>query len=144
MSIAILGARLARPVFRLLGDSVRWFTMNLHPAAALALVGWYLMLPPMNEKGVFTQASMSDWDQVGSFDSAVACEQAVQQGQHAIAVMGDQEFKQHSQREAAQNGKMAISRADALKRAYAGECIATDDPRLKEKSRSRRSYGFSR
>ena len=107
--------------------------MKPRHAAALALVGWYLMLPPMNEKGVYTQDSISDWDHVGSYDSAAECDQTARQMQDGIAAIGDQEFKERSQREAAQNGKMAISRADALKRAYAAQCVASDDPRLKGK-----------
>jgi len=79
--------------------------MKVRHAAALALAGWYLMLPPMNEKGVATEASISDWDQVGSFDSAAACAQASQEGRSAVEGTNDQNFKELSERDAAQNGK---------------------------------------
>src|SRR5260370_20513328 len=105
--------------------------MKLSRAAALALVGWYLMLPPMNEKGVFSDAPMSDWDQIESFENAAACEQALRLSQDALSATSDQEFKERSQQEAAQNGKMIISKVDALRRANNGKCIASDDPRLK-------------
>jgi hypothetical protein len=54
----------------------------LRHAAALALVGWYLMLPPMeaNEQGVLISlnlnAPISKWDVSGSYDSPSECRAA--------------------------------------------------------------------
>ncbi len=43
-------------------------------AAALALVGWYLMVPPWSGPGAFNaDAPLSSWLICGSFDSAVQC-----------------------------------------------------------------------
>ena len=56
--------------------------MTLRHAAALALVGWYLMVPPATApngtKGakLMTDAPLSRWFMHGSFDSAKQCEEA--------------------------------------------------------------------
>jgi hypothetical protein len=49
--------------------------MALRHAAALALVGWYLMMPPMTEKNeADAEGPLSKWQNDGSFDLASACE----------------------------------------------------------------------
>ena len=57
--------------------------MKPRPAAALALVGWYLMAPPIRwgmlssgQEGFKLASSLplSAWNHVGSFDSAQQCE----------------------------------------------------------------------
>jgi hypothetical protein len=78
-------------------------------AAALALVGWYLMLLPKNDPtvGVFSVS----WSATqGSFDAAKDCEAA-----RAKAVVPP--------------SSPAAPSAKPDQRAYF--CIATDDPRLK-------------
>jgi hypothetical protein len=51
--------------------------MNLRHAAALALVGWYLMLPPLSAPGKFDTAQLlSKWVEDSAHDSGAACEQA--------------------------------------------------------------------
>jgi hypothetical protein len=84
--------------------------MNLRHAAALALVGWYLMLLPKDDPtvGIFSVS----WSATqGSFDAAKDCEDA-----RAKAVVPP------SSPTAAQSVK-------SDQRAYF--CVATDDPRLK-------------
>jgi len=44
--------------------------MNLRHAAALALVGWYLMVPPPNYIGI----PMANWPRRAVFDSKAQCE----------------------------------------------------------------------
>ena len=46
--------------------------MNPHHAAALALVGWYLMLPTAGN----TPPHFARWEIVRSFDTAIACKEA--------------------------------------------------------------------
>jgi len=49
-------------------------------AAVLALVGWYLMMPPRANDDAFrpdTTAPLKDWIHVDSFDSAKECSQAL-------------------------------------------------------------------
>lgn len=77
-------------------------------AAALALVGWYLMLPLAADR----YAPISEWAHVDSFDTATECRKAAYQNIERVKKKGD-----HAQ----------------IDRAMAFECISTDDPRLKEK-----------
>jgi len=74
--------------------------MKPRHAGAFALVGWYLMLPPLiGSSGVATQAPLTQWRATGqSYPSEEQCEQAKQDllpssihpnildGQHLLAV----------------------------------------------------------
>jgi hypothetical protein len=104
--------------------------MNLRHAGALALVGWYLLTPPIRRpasgslfiaRDPMTQAptdSLSSWDEEASFDSANECE-------HAKIVFW-RALKDHPQ---------STGLEQKIREAAAQEarCVATDDPRLKEK-----------
>jgi hypothetical protein len=81
--------------------------MKLRHAAALALVGWYLMVPPIRD-GKVIDVPVSQWEHLDSFDSARECRVA---------------------------GYKYQDRQKAEKKPYPGawECIASDDPRLKGK-----------
>jgi hypothetical protein len=93
--------------------------VKLRHAAALALVGWYLMAaPPMLNKGGSSGpdlgAPLSKWTIEESFDTAKECEAA--------------------------DEKLKTRFLDARPQTLAGiewaqgiSCIATDDPRLKGK-----------
>ena len=74
-------------------------------AAALAWVGWYLMILPRDHP----ELPVERWAHVDSFDSADACRAA------------GYEYQQR-----------AAASADPVKMKEAGnwKCIATDDPRL--------------
>jgi len=85
--------------------------MKVRHAAALALVGWYLMVPRIasDKSRVLYEEPIRDWTVVRSFDSAVACETE------------RTDFK----------SKTANSKDDLTKSAgLAIQCVATDDPRL--------------
>jgi hypothetical protein len=89
--------------------------MKLHHAAALALMVWYLLIPPWNvdSKGspLFSSnpdAPLSQWTKEGTFDSPNACDQAL----HRLICC---------------NGSEPLP--DRL-REYAAQCITSDDPRL--------------
>jgi hypothetical protein len=93
--------------------------MKPRHAAALALVGWYLMLAPWEGNRIAnTDAPLSEWTINYSFDSAADCE-AMRQSKIDM-------------------GWKILSRMDAtpVERGTADiflyqKCIATDDPRLK-------------
>jgi hypothetical protein len=102
--------------------------MNIRHAAALALVGWYLMIAPAsgeqsdpnhpgfdptNSKFRF-YAPLSKWTQIGEFDSATECHQ-----------QREKQLKQHLY------NLMGISRAEERNvEGLWARCIGTDDPRL--------------
>jgi len=85
--------------------------MNLRYAAAtLALMGWYLILPPITRtwwvgpERYDSAASLSKWTIEQSFDKAGVCESA------RLAVQQ-------------QNGDAAVRMGHSI-------CVASDDPRL--------------
>jgi hypothetical protein len=79
-------------------------------AVALALVGWYLMVPLSQGDPI------PKWDHYGSFDSAAECttarENAIRAGVADATMMG-------------------LSQAEVKHALLLSECIASDDPRLK-------------
>jgi hypothetical protein len=80
-------------------------------AAALALVGWYLMVPLIKD-GQARDLPIAEWVHVDSFDTAKDCRDGAFQGAYRAARL---------------HGKTS----DEYKAAMSFECIATDDPRLK-------------
>jgi hypothetical protein len=77
-------------------------------AAALALVGWYLLLQPPDLAAVHrTDAPLSRWLQIGTYNSVKEC------NKNRSALKPETE-----------DGRWAVKQA---------VCIATDDPRLKAK-----------
>jgi len=50
--------------------------MKLRHAAALALVGWYLMVPPLDrQRRSLTNTPLTRWSRVKTFDSEYACKE---------------------------------------------------------------------
>ena len=97
-------------------------SMKPRHAAALALVGWYLMVPPILSNGpspsivdarVGVEKPLSEWDVQDTFDSATECKRA-RQTLTAKTVANDP------------NLRALLEKADSL-----AQCVATDDPRLK-------------
>jgi hypothetical protein len=87
--------------------------MTLRHAAALALVGWYLMIPPLDrDEHVQTNAPLSSWVNDQSYETAAACEQKKRADMDRV-----KDDKEPWVRFAASSVK----------------CIATDDPRLKDR-----------
>ena len=86
--------------------------MNFRQAAALTLVGWYLMVPLReNDKSAKLRADvpLADWVYVDSFDTAKEC--------RAEGLKEEQRYAKDPL-EADEYGSW--------------ECIASDDPRLKD------------
>jgi hypothetical protein len=81
--------------------------MTTRHAAALALLGWYLMMPPRDTKGVLQLHSpLRKWKRAASYKTANECEVG--------------KFKAL---DANGNGSIFLE----------SKCIASDDPRLKAK-----------
>jgi hypothetical protein len=98
--------------------------LNLPHAVALAVVGWYLPLPPIltNRLHVDIDAPISKWEHYPGFDSARECEST--------------NLYVHEQaKKVPQNKRVKPTTLDeAIAEQYMnGECIEADDPRLKEK-----------
>jgi hypothetical protein len=91
--------------------------MSLRHAAALALVGWYLMVPQSTlPANVAYKRPLSTWQTIQAFDTAEECQDYLST------------FFQRSREKAALN---------MLEPAYRdfmfAQCVASDDPRLKAK-----------
>jgi hypothetical protein len=93
--------------------------MSFRHIAGLALVGWYLMLPPMGSvesrrdpsTGFYVAYStqpLDTWEIAGSYDTAAQCREAVEQANQ-------------------------LTRQNCRQCSAVASCIASDDPRLKSK-----------
>jgi hypothetical protein len=88
--------------------------MKLRHAAALALVGWWVMFPPLVGGRCQVNAPLSQWDKSGPFDTADQCKSAMAIDQLPSAI-----------------AKTTNGDAESIKRIKAEQCVSTDDPRLK-------------
>jgi hypothetical protein len=87
--------------------------MKPRHAAALALVGWYLMVPPLGPDHTRDDSlPLARWHTLESFDSALECR--------------DFHSQAWERSKSNNNAKMAEAYESAT-------CIASDDPRLKPK-----------
>ncbi len=107
--------------------------MNLRHAAALALVGWYLMIPPVSTDSgkafVDSHAPIWQWGNGGTFGSTVDCEKAREKSQKNAE--NDEERNLET---AARMDANLDNRATAkFEAARLMKCVSTDDPRLKGK-----------
>jgi hypothetical protein len=93
--------------------------MKPRHAAALALVAWYLMVPPSSDPAGYL-GRLYQWFQVGSFDSNNACE-----GGRRMMI---DRFMADLQRDP--DNATAVHGFDAF---YYSQCLAGDDPRLEGK-----------
>ena len=97
--------------------------VKLRHAAALALVGWYLMAPPFTRDGVNSKALLFEWKQVASFDTTSECAEHAAGMEKFVAGRAEQN-KDPRYRDTLRYAAQAFSQS---------LCIASDDPRLKEK-----------
>ena len=87
-------------------------------AAALALVGWYLMvLPTDNANHIDPLVPLPRWVVLRAFDTAAACDEAQDQLRYHVSRL---------------NVQIPVASA-ASEAAELSQCVASDDPRLKEK-----------
>ena len=89
---------------------------HLH-AATLALVGWYLMVPPFRGKEYDVKAQLSDWSIMKEFDTEKGCKDYPA---HLEKLLKE---KHHG------DGNLVVNKVLFDKT----QCIASDDPHLKKK-----------
>jgi hypothetical protein len=94
--------------------------MKPRHAAALALVGWYLVVPPPYSQGAHSLPPLSKWSIYKWFESADLCNFFRADGATGVLQDAPPDFVQ----------QFDGSLMDIFKQ---GECVATDDPRLKKK-----------
>jgi len=100
--------------------------MNLRHAAALALIGWYLMVPPLRDTGIDTSVPLAQWNISGSYDTASDCESSKNRLDDGIR---DPTQAAKIKAEAVKEGK-DWDQQRAILRSEASKCVSTDDPRL--------------
>ncbi len=97
--------------------------MKLRHAVVLALVHWYLMLPPMTRNGeIDTSAPLSKWS-IGF--SSFEFEQNCTMGKMGVL----QSFERRRSNTAGSKGSLSLPE----RRWRESKCVAVDDPRLKGK-----------
>ena len=89
--------------------------MKPRHAAALALVGWYLMIPPFVGHRPQPEAPLSRWTIYQGFDDAGGCNRI------------NSLTKEYAQKDIAKKSPLWPEMDDALQ--YA-QCVAANDPRL--------------
>ena len=96
--------------------------MNLRHAAALALVGWYLMVPPYSERPIppSNLPPLSKWSIYQRYNTPDECRQVRSDITSGWLQDSPPDFVQRF----VNNFKSTFARA---------KCVATNDPRLKEK-----------
>ena len=107
--------------------------MKSRHGAALAIVAWYLMIPPINaDNRVYAGAPLSRWRKSVSFDSAKECEASLKD---AIEnPMTPSEYQAAA--DATLKAKMhPLSKSEMTRRMEESVCVSADDPRLKPKAK---------
>jgi hypothetical protein len=100
-------------------------------AAALALVIWYMMAPPVDDSGkVIASARLSAWTNVGNYGSANDCEDALSIIAKKAMRETDAQYEKSKPGVRRSTGRDAISHAEYEKRLAAVTCVEVDDPRL--------------
>ena len=118
--------------FSFMGFALQKASMRPRHAAALALVGWYLMLPPIDvtTRAFLTDRPLSQWHVSKGFDSAKECE----------AFLADEkEMLSHPTVDVGERtldldlyiGRLGSTRERMLRGLGYSQCIDTDDSRLK-------------
>ena len=114
----------------------------LRHTAALALVGWYLIVPnPLLDGSPDTNAPLSAWTQSGLFDRAADCEQAnrqlIQRAKQQLSRFERQVNSSPKDPPLTADEVAALStrynniKAGAM-RALSSQCVSSRDPRLRE------------
>jgi hypothetical protein len=95
--------------------------MKLHHAAALALVGWYLMIPPRVVDRFYPDAPLSKWHRFGTkeYSTKAECESAIE------AQKAEFNYDPETLPPEKFTARTLARGARALR------CISSDDPRLK-------------
>jgi hypothetical protein len=108
--------------------------MKARHAAALALVGWYLMVPPNKNE----DTPLSEWIVRRTYDSAEACQQgAGNERAQAAAKLRQYDSMTDLQRRNLEHNQEALDREIAdnasIDAAFRSACFERGDPRLKGK-----------
>ena len=109
-------------------------SMKSRHATALAIVLWYLMIPPIGaDNKVDAHAPLSKWRISVGFESQKQCEDSLKDAIQNPMTPAEYQAAASATRKA---GMKPLSMAEMTKRTVESECVAGDDPRLKEKAKA--------
>ena len=97
--------------------------MKIRHAAALALVGWHLMIPSVSPTAALIAAPLSQWNRWASYDSVDNCDSA-------MVELKNEAFSQAQYDCLADHSRADLCHGDLAK--SSSECVSADDPRLKD------------
>ena len=105
----------------------------LVPGGTRAGTGWYLLMPPVySGKGdrpyVARSTTLTEWDHVGSYDTAKAREEARAHSKKAASMKYEAQLNRQRGDKALGDGGEAFT---FWRAAGDSRCIASEDPRLK-------------
>ena len=107
--------------------------MKPRHAAALALVGWYLMMPPVSADTdrafIDSQTPIWQWQIRGTFDSAIDCAKAREKSQRAWRDSEERNLESAAKMDANLN-KKSVAAFEAARRI---KCVSVDDWRASRK-----------
>jgi hypothetical protein len=108
--------------------------MKSRHATALAIVLWYLMIPPIGaDNKVDAHAPLSKWKIGVGFESEKDCDDSVKDAIQNPMTPAEYQAAASATRKA----KMKpLSMSEMTKRTAESICVAGDDPRLKEKTKA--------
>jgi hypothetical protein len=105
--------------------------MKARHATALAIVVWYLMIPPIGaDNRVDAHASLSKWRKGVGFESEKQCDDSLKDAIQNPMTPAEYQAAAKATRKA----KMRpLSKSEMTRRTAESQCVAGDDPRLKAK-----------
>src|SRR5665213_626456 len=110
--------------------------MNRRHATALALVGWYLMVPQVARWDPFllkTKKPLSQWETRQSYDTAQECKDAQHRIKAYLDVATAQRLKEAGSQKVYTNDPVSRMLWSEEGKIQTSKCIASDDPRLRSK-----------
>jgi hypothetical protein len=104
--------------------------MGLQRTGMLAIIAWYLMIPPVGiDNKVDSHAPMSQWRKGVKFDSEQACEQSLKDAIQNPMTLAEYQAATKATLKAHMH---PLSQAEMTKRTAQSVCVSADDRRLKK------------
>src|SRR5258708_26097425 len=108
--------------------------MKTRHTITLAIVVWYLMIPPIGaDNKVDVHAPLSQWRRGVGFESEKDCDDSLKD---AIQNPMTPDEYQAAAKQTRKAKLKPLSMSEMTKRTQESQCVAEDDPRLKAKAKS--------
>src|SRR5271163_1040992 len=107
--------------------------LRVRHAFAVAMVAWYLMIPPIDASNkVDANAPLATWRKGVKFDSQDECQQSLKDVIQHPTTAAEYQAAAKATKKA---NMMPLTRAEMTKRMAESQCVAADDPRIRAKSK---------